>query len=158
VQQQNIRITRLVDSPEATPVLARWFVEELFPWYGPDGQGNAKGDLAACRSKNELPICMVALGIDETVLGTVFLKEDSVGSELGVGPWLAALLVAPNQRARGIGTMLIEAIERQARDMGFDVIYVSTDSARPVFTRLEWEPFGSSDSLRGPVTVLRRWL
>ncbi len=157
-KQRDIQIAHLFETPSATPILARWFIKEWMPWYGPDGAGDAESDLTACHNKNELPICMVALGPDETVLGTASLKEDSVGSELGVSPWLAALLVAPDQRGRGIGTRLVEALEQQARDMGFNAIYVSTDTARPVFSRLEWEPVGSSESLRGPVTVLCRWL
>ena len=45
----------------------------------PNGPGDAKSDLAACRSRDELPICLVALSMDGEVLGTAALKSESVG-------------------------------------------------------------------------------
>ncbi len=52
----------LVDALEALPCIARWFVAEWAPWYGPDGPGDAESDLKACRSRSEVPLCLVALG------------------------------------------------------------------------------------------------
>jgi GNAT superfamily N-acetyltransferase len=153
-----LRIVHLLEAPEAVPTLARWFVEEWGPWYGPDGRGDAEGDLAACGSRVALPICLVALSLDGAVLGTVALKHESVGCELGVGPWLAALLVGKSQRGQGIGTALVEAIERQARNIGLKAIYCSTNMAEGMLTRRGWEPFGESVSLRGRVAVYRRRL
>ena len=55
------RIVHLVDAPQAAPTLARWFVEAWAPYYGPGGPGDAEGDLAACRGRGALPICLVVL-------------------------------------------------------------------------------------------------
>ncbi len=151
----DIRIRHLLDVPHAAPTLARWFVAEWAPWYGPEGPGDAAGDLAASASRDALPICLVALGGDGELLGTVALKEESVGSELGVGPWLAALLVGPSHRGRGVGTALIAAIEAEAWRLGFEAIYVSTDVAEDLLRRRGWRPYGTSESLRGEVAVYR---
>jgi GNAT superfamily N-acetyltransferase len=140
------------------PSLARRFVEEWAPWYGPDGAGNAEDDLKACRSQNELPLCLVILGERGEVLGTAALKAESVGSELGAGPWLAAVLVDKDHRGKGVGTALVEAIENEACRLGFEAIYSSTDAAAGIVTRRHWQAFGSSDSLRGPVSVYREQL
>ena len=64
------------------------------------------------------------------MFGTASLKRESVGSELGVGPWLTALLVAKDQRGQGIGTALVEAIEQYGWSIGFETIYCSTDTPR----------------------------
>ena len=95
--EQNFRFVHLMEAPEVMPTLERWFTEEWTPWYGPDGPGDAKSDLAACCSRDELPICLVGLNMDGELLGTAALKSESVGSELGVGPWLAAVLVGKDQ-------------------------------------------------------------
>ena len=153
--RQKFRIVHLIDAPEATPTLAGWFVEEWTPWYGPEGQGDAESDLEACRSRDELPICLVALSVDGDVLGTAALKSDSVGDELGVGPWLAAMLVGKDHRGRGIGTALVEAIEGEARRLGFSTIYTSTRAQENIPGRRGWQPFGESESLKGTVTVYR---
>ena len=102
--RQDMRIVHLVDVPEASPTLVQWFVEEWAPWYGPDGQGDAEADFAACR--DALPICLVALDGEGGVLGTASLKAESVGAEPAPGPWLAAMLVGKAHQGRGIGTAL----------------------------------------------------
>ncbi|MCG8356777.1 MAG: GNAT family N-acetyltransferase [Kiloniellales bacterium] len=148
------RIAHILDVPDAAPTLARWFVEEWQPWYGPDGPGDAERDLAACGGRDRLPLCLVALD-GETPLGTAALKADSVGSELGVGPWLSAFLVDEAHRRRGIGSALVAAIETEAARLGFPAIYTSTGSAAGLLQRRGWQPFGASQSLRGPVEVYR---
>jgi GNAT superfamily N-acetyltransferase len=152
----DLRIVHLVDAPEAAPVLARWFVDEWTPWYGPGGAGDADADLAACRSREALPICLVALDGEGAVLGTAALKDESVGSELGVGPWLAAILVGPEHRGRGVATALVAAIEAEARRLGLAAIYTSTDSAGNIMERRGWQAIGATDTLRGSATVYRR--
>lgn len=154
--RQDLSIVHLLEAPGAAPVLARWFVEEWTPWYGPDGQGDASRDLAACRSRDQLPVCLVALNTEREVLGTVALRSESVGSELGAGPWLAALLVGKNHRGKGVGTALVEAIEVEAHRLGFEAIYTSTDTAETLMRRRGWQAFGAAESLRGPVAVYRR--
>ncbi|MFQ5955865.1 MAG: GNAT family N-acetyltransferase [Kiloniellales bacterium] len=149
------RIVHLTEAAEVTPTLVRWFIDAWTPWYGPDGEGDAEQDLAACHSRDSLPICLVALGPDGEPLGTAALKSESAGSELGVGPWLAALLVGPVHRGRGVGTALIAAIEAEARRLGFPAIYVSTNVAEGLFRRRGWQPFATTSSLWGPVTVYR---
>jgi GNAT superfamily N-acetyltransferase len=153
---QEIRISHLSAVPEMHSRLERWFIQEWSPWYGPDGQGDAKSDLAACRDPNALPICLIALDRDNTLLGTASLKPDSVGSELNVGPWLAAVLVDKAHQGKGIGTALVKAIEEQAVRMGIGSIYTSTDTAMGILERCGWQVFGTTMSLRGGLTVFRR--
>ena len=153
--EKELSFAHLCDVPEMLPVLEQWFVQEWEPWYGPNGQGDAKADLAACAHRDTLPICLVALDADRAVLGTASLKAGSVGDELGVGPWLAAVLVAEEHQGKGIGTALVQAIEEEATRMGFDAIYTSTDTAKNIMERRGWTPFGETQSLRGPLTVYR---
>ncbi len=153
--QLSISMVHLCDHPELLSGLDAWFVHEWAPWYGPDGDGDAKADLAAFRTRDALPICLVALDARQNVVGTAALKADSVGSELGVGPWLAAVLVADDHREQGIGTALVGAIEREAERLGFDTIYTSTDTAGRIMERRGWTPIAETQSLTGPLVVYR---
>ena len=153
--QGDIRIVHFVDAPEVMPTLVDWFVAEWAPWYGPDGPGDAEGDLAACSSRDMLPICLIARSQENELLGTAALKTESVGSELGVGPWLAAVLVAAPHQGKGVGTALVAAIEKEAARLGFEAIYTSTDTAGGIMQRRGWEPVGATESLRGPLTIYR---
>jgi N-acetylglutamate synthase-like GNAT family acetyltransferase len=93
---------------------------------------------------------------DGTVLGTAALKKESVGSELGLGPWLAAFYVPIEHRKRGIGSALVEAIENKARNFGIQSIFVSTDAAANIVRRRGWTLLESpAESLRGPVAVYK---
>ncbi len=148
----------LTDHPEKLPILAQWFIEEWAPWYGPGGAGDAQQDLLDCDSRDRLPICLIALNADEELLGAIALRDTSVGSELGYGPWLAGLLVTPPHRGKGVGTALVAALEREAARLGFDAIYTSTDTAEGIMRRRGWQPVGAATSLRGEVEVFRRAL
>lgn len=148
-------IAILADRPVLIPTLSDWFVAEWEPYYGADGPGDAGSDLRGCLNRDTLPIALVALDADETLLGTAALKDESVGSEQGVGPWLAAFLVAPKHRGRGVGSALVAAIEVEAARLGFAEIYTSTDAAEGILERRGWVPFGDTESLRGPLTIYR---
>ena len=153
-----LRIVHLVEVPEAVPLLAQWFVETWEPWYGDDGPGDAEEDLVASCRRDTLPIALVALGETDEVLGTAALKAESVGSEIGQGPWLAALLVGKAHRGKGVATALIAAIEQEARRLDFDALYTSTDVAERMLRRRGWQAVGSTTSLRGTITIYRKLL
>jgi GNAT superfamily N-acetyltransferase len=148
------KILLLAEAPFAIPTLSRWFVEEWAPWYGPGGQGDASADLLACCNHDHLPLALVALDNDDQALGTAALKPRSLGSELGYGPWLAAVLVGRPFRRQGIANALIGAMEDQARRLNLSRIYVSTNSAVSLVTRRGWIPTGDEvGSLRGRVSI-----
>ena len=90
--------------------------------------------------------------------GTAALKAEPVANEPGPGPWLAALLVGPNHRGRGIGTALVAAIEAEAGRLGFGAVYTSTDAADPIMARRGWQAVGTAGTLCGPTMVFRRRL
>ena len=151
----SMRIVHLVDAPDTLPTLVNWFVEEWAPWYGPGGAGDAPSDLASCLNRDEIPLALLALDANDEILGTAALKPESVGSETGTGPWLAALLVERGHRRRGIGTALIEAIEAEAWRLGFASLYTSTDVAESLLRRRGWQAVGTTESLRGTITIYR---
>ena len=155
---QPIEIVHLLDAPAFAQTLEHWFVAEWAPWYGTTGPGDAAADLAACCKRDELPICLIARQSNGVVVGTASLKDESVGSELGVSPWLAAVLVPKEHHGLGIGTALVRAIVDEAIRRGFDAVYSSTDSAAGILMRGGWREYGATTSLRGHLKVFRRQL
>jgi len=113
--RQPLKIKRLEQCPAAISILEKWFIAEWSPWYGQKGQGDARTDLLACCTSASLSLAVVALDETNLVMGMAALKNDSLGCEYGYGPWLSALLVGNEYRGRGIGSLLIEAIEEEAR-------------------------------------------
>jgi GNAT superfamily N-acetyltransferase len=150
------KIINLLDMPRLRVPLEQWFVAAWLPWYGPGGQGNAKSDIAEYCERDLLPICLLAIDQNEHAIGTASLKENSVGSSPGTGPWLAAVLVNENLCGQGIGTALVVAIENEAIRLGFKSVWSSTDSAGPILERQGWKKEGGAMSLRGPLDIYRQ--
>lgn len=120
-----LEVELLADHPEALLSLREWFEREWAPYYGPDGPGDATTDLRESCNREALPIAVVAI-LDGEVVGTAALKAESVSTHKHLAPWLAALLVRPEFRRRGIAEHLIAAIEKKAQELGFHSIYVGT--------------------------------
>lgn len=149
------RIALLADVTEAIPVLARGFVEEWEPYYGARGPGDATRDLMSCRNRWKIPLALVALDEDAEIVGTVALKSESLDTHRHLGPWLAALLVLPGHRGKGIGSTLATAIEDEARRLGYDAIYTATKNSSRLIAGWEIVDDGVP-TLREPTTIFRR--
>ena len=156
-----LTIGLLVDYPQAIPLLEAWFEREWAPYYGPDGPGNAGTDLRASCGRTELPIAFVAI-IDGEVCGAAALKTESVTTYPHLTPWLAALLVLPSFRRRGVAERLIAAVEEKARELGFGHIYVGTGegSGTPesALRKRDWEFIEKTPYLVADVVLSRKVL
>jgi len=133
-----IQVEYLADHPEVLPILKEWFETEWESYYGPGGPGDAQSDLLAYANRGELPIGVVAFFEDE-LCGVAALKSESISTHSHLGPWVAAGLVCPSHRRRGIGTELVRALEHVARELGYDRIYCGTSTANRILERRDWQ-------------------
>lgn len=156
---KSLRIELLADHPEAIPVLREWFVREWPAYYGPGGPGNAEQDLRTSSGRDALPIALVAL-LEGEVCGTAALKTHSVTTHAHLTPWLAALLVIPRFRRRGIGERLIGAIESLARERGCRRLYVGTRAGpgtpESALRRRGWELLETAPAFSPPVLIYHK--
>lgn len=134
-----LRIEYLADCPEVLSQLEKWFLQEWAPYYGPDGPGDAADDLRSSCNRRALPITLVALKGDE-LCATGALKAESVETHKHLGPWVAALLVAPKYRRQGIRGKLVDALEELARELGFEQLYYGADFTDRYLEGNGWEP------------------
>ena len=148
----DIRIGYLADEPAMLPQLVELFVREWGSHYGPDGPGDADADLRESVDPRSLPVCLVATDHAGSVVGTISLKSESI-SHHELSPWGAAMLVIPERRKAGIGTMLVAALEAEARRRGFTRLYMSTDAANSIVERRGWTAFDTAESSRGTISV-----
>lgn len=151
-----VRIVSLCDRPALIPELVRWFESEWTPYYGPDGPGvgTAECDIRNCCNRNALPMALVALEDGDRLVGTASLKADSLDTHPQLTPWLAALVT----KSGGAEAALVQAIETEARRLGFDAVYTGMDEGSPVMVQLGWSVIGQSKSLRGPIAVFEKSL
>lgn len=123
---------------DAIPVLCGWFEAEWSSYYGPGGPGDARRDLETYANQGSLPVGVVALSAGR-VCGVAALRAQSVASLAHLSPWAAAGLVFPSLRGRGIGRLLLRAVEEQAQGLGFGRIYCATATAASLLERCDWQ-------------------
>jgi GNAT superfamily N-acetyltransferase len=75
---------------------------------------------------------------DGRLAGTCLFVRDEIEPQHDVSPWLAGLVVAPEFRGRGVGSMLVQAIEAHARSAGCPVIHLYTYGAEGFYAALGW--------------------
>jgi GNAT superfamily N-acetyltransferase len=161
-----VSIELLVDHPEVLQELEAWFVREWEPYYGAEGPGDAHADLLECCQRDQMPLAIVAFDA-AVVCGTAALRPISVSTHEHFTPWLAAMLVHPDYRGRGVGERLVEAVEGLAREIGFRELYVGTSlppsgerrGGDPQFyLKRGWALIESGPYFKGDVAILRRSL
>jgi predicted N-acetyltransferase YhbS len=94
----------------------------------PDGMTEA--DLADAFGGRAPPgrvlVSLIALQGDQP-LGCVHLIDNDDPSLPDLYPWMAAMVVVPQRRGQGIGSMLVRALMREAKSMGFERLWFGTD-------------------------------
>lgn len=150
-------IALLADHPGALPALQAWFEQAWPGWYGPDGPGDARADLAAYANRDGLPIGLVALHRGQPV-GVVALKKESVGALAHLGPWVGAGFVAPERRRNGIATALLGALEAVAYRRGHRRLYCGTATATGILERNGWQFMQQAVENGMPVSIYAKGL
>jgi N-acetylglutamate synthase-like GNAT family acetyltransferase len=77
-------------------------------------------------------------------------------TRLELTPWLAALFVLPQYRARGIGTELVRRCEAEAARFGFKEFFLYAQDAAGFYERLGWCSIGNDVYEGERVTVMMR--
>lgn len=121
-----MKIAHLFEHPEHLPEIARRIHEEW--WAGKPGHTveTMAARLATASHRDAVPLSLVAL-IDESPVGTVNLVENDNDERPDLSPWLAALLVWPEQRGLGIGSQLVRALVAEAARLDIPRFYLGTD-------------------------------
>ena len=137
MSRRDIRIARLSEHPECIAELTAWFEREWPGYYGPGGAADAAVDLRAYSNDAALPIGVVALR-GNALCGVAALRAESIPTHAHLSPWAGAGLVAPPLRRRGIGGMLLAALEQEALRLGFDRVYCATGTSGTLLLRNAW--------------------
>jgi GNAT superfamily N-acetyltransferase len=128
----------LGNHPALVPLVARWHWDE----WGTDYDGASleawTAQLAGKTHTDGVPCSWIAF-VDATPVGSVVLESDGVEPRTELTPDLAGLYVLPGYRGHGIGSALVRACEDGARSFGVTKLYLYTEAATALYTRLGWE-------------------
>ncbi len=134
-----VRIRRLEpDTPEAE-LAARWRYDAFFA-DGSDTFENSRAALLGFLRQQGYEIALLAECDGQPAGMCLFVREEvEPNPRSDLTPWLAALYVAPDFRARGVGAALVRAIEGHARGVGTKTLYLYTSAAEPFYAGIGWK-------------------
>src|SRR5215831_1046595 len=148
----NIAIDYLANCPELVDELARLSWKEWQDIYQQRKQ-TLEDSLKNYRERmntDRLPLTLVAVrgasrtGVGPAVnrrelVGMVSLKFHDMDTRPDLDPWLGGLLVLPEWRNRGVGTMLMHRASEEARRLNVPRLYLWTHSAEGLYQKLGWQ-------------------
>lgn len=147
-----MEIDYLAHHPEAVRQIADWFFEEWSYLY-PGRTLRDFEDLIRRRARmDKLPLALVAIE-SGTVIGTISLKIQDMDNRTELEPWLAGLYVSWEWRSKGVGTRLVEAVEKMACEMGIRKLFLYTPKSENFYLKLGWR-VRERTSYRGAAVVL----
>ena len=142
-------------SPEIS-TCAKWRVEAFADVIETDVEAEQRS-LKAFASDQSVQVALVAR-LDGVPAGTCLLVRSELEPCHPVSPWLAGLYVALEHRSQGVGSVLVRAIEDQARQRGRRRLYLYTDSAVDYYERLGWSTIDRTDWKGSPTVLMAREL
>jgi predicted N-acetyltransferase YhbS len=121
-----VEIDHLFRHPEHTRLVATWIYREF--WAGKPGYDIELFErrLREADNPGRIPLSLLALA-DGRPVGTVNLVESDSERRPDLHPWLAALVVVPEYRRRGIGSALVRALIGEALRLRLPELFLGTD-------------------------------
>ena len=133
-----------------------WFAAEEWPsFYDRAAQANY---LAWNHEGVDQELIYLAL-IDSEVVGAIALVDfDDVEEFRTLKPWVAAFVVNPALRGRGIGSQMLAAIEKQAKAFGIRELYLWTEDKKDFYSKRGYQELHHRDYPEISIDVLQKSL
>lgn len=131
-----IVIDYLKNHPDFIPVCAAW----AFGQWGCQSGGSYERAFKRFSEGAQLakiPLTLVAIE-DNKPVGMISLWQQDHEERLDLSPWLASLFVHPFHRKKGIASLLVMALEKEAKRLGFDKIYLVTEESKGLYEKHGW--------------------
>lgn len=143
--QKMMEITPLPDFLYSMDEKAEEFLYELsamhlFQWghlYPGWTQGEAVSDFKI-HGKDKIPCTFIAHKGEE-FLGSISLLPEDTPAFSEFSPWLANLFVVDKARKKGIGSQLVQRAIKNAREFGFQKLYLFTENREDFYLKQGWK-------------------
>jgi GNAT superfamily N-acetyltransferase len=142
----NIAIDYLANCPELVDELARLSWKEWQEVYQQRKQTleHSVKNYRERMNTDRLPLTLVAVRAGLAVncrelVGMISLKFHDMDTRPDLDPWLGGLLVLPEWRNCGVGTMLMHRATEEARRLNVPQLYLWTHSAEGLYHKLGWQ-------------------
>lgn len=103
---------------------------------------------------NSLPITFVAFHEGEFI-GTTSLRVTDIHSYTQVSPWLGSVIIVPEKRNQGFGTLLVEETMKKAIQLGIDTWYLYTPNRESFYAKMGWKKIDLVTHNQTPGVVMK---
>jgi GNAT superfamily N-acetyltransferase len=156
-----IDIRSLADRPSVAATIAEWHWPD---WISASIDGTLQGlgtRLASWTTADGVPCILVAYQDDDPIGSVALVSHDMDEphpSFAGLTPWLSGLFVVPHARRQGAGSALVAACEGLAKSLGYDDLYLYTETAENFYAQLGWLTIAHTDYDGEEVAIMRATL
>lgn len=146
-------IEHLAQHHDAIPLVASW-AQQQWGHLAPEITLEQRTAFFARRvTPGQIPEMLVAV-VAGQVVGMASIVTNDLSSRPDLTPWMAAVYVTPEQRGRGIGSLLVQAILTEARRLELSRLYLITPDKMAFYARLGWREMGKVEYRGELVTVM----
>jgi predicted N-acetyltransferase YhbS len=146
----------LCEVPHHGPALAASHAREWQHLYANWNEQTALAEFHAETAGADIPATWVLHDPTRGLIGSVSLVLDDLPARPDLAPWLASLYVLPPFRGLGCGRRLVNEALRRFDLLGYDGVYLFTESRMSYFSKLGFVPIDTALAERVPVTIMRR--
>ncbi|WP_085035786.1 GNAT family N-acetyltransferase [Ensifer aridi] len=142
--------------PNFIPVCASW----AFGQWGCHSNGSfaqAEREFFEAAQTQSIPLTLIAIEAGKPA-GMVSLWESDFRGRLDLTPWLKSLYVHPFHRNRGIALLLIRRLEQEARRLGYQSLYLTTEDAKNLYTKNGWQEIEYVNTPYGEAALMTKAL
>lgn len=124
-RMSHIEVVHLFEQPAHLATVAGWIHQEWWTTTPGHTPGTTAVRLREASSANRIPLSLLAL-VNGKPAGSVNLIENDDANHPHLTPWLAALLVLPEFRSQGLGSVLVRRCLAEASRLGVTRLYLGT--------------------------------
>ena len=152
-----IRICDVSDCPDAVDTLVGWndrYWYELTPEVDLDEWYLFYRQCVETRG-TQIPVTLVGLDDGEVFGAVTIVAEDDIQDFPEYSPWIAGLIVGEQYRGRDLGLVLMDAALEKARLLGYQAIYLWTDSRSEWYRAQGWSEVCRMRYSKVEATIMR---
>lgn len=137
-----ISLVPIIESPEDTNRALSWALDlwgDHFPNYSPQDwadfyANSAQSNYESWTGNGQELVYIAKQG--KKVIGTIGLVDfDELEEFRHLKPWIAAFIVSPDMRGKGVGTHILTLLEEKAKLLGIKVLHLWTEDQSAFYSK-----------------------
>lgn len=152
-----LEIGLLADHPEHVVTVAGWIYAQWLRGRPGMSMALAEAKFRGHLQRDAIPTTLIAL-VEGIPIATASIYVDDLEERRDLGPWLAAVYVAPPWRRRGVGGRVVGATEAVARRLAIPQLFLFTPDQEHFYAQLGWGTIGQAHDHGEQVVVMQKMM